>query len=81
MYSVACISKGMAGKELTDMKTLKEHGAVGFSDDGKPIQDMQLMLDAMKQAKELNAPLSLHEEAGELIGVAGIHDGPVAERH
>ena len=78
--SVACISKGMAGKELTDMEALKEHGAVGFSDDGKPIESMELMLEAMRKAKELNAPLSLHEEAAELIGVAGINDGPIAKK-
>lgn len=80
VYSVACISKGMAGKELTDMDALKEHGAVGFSDDGKPIESMELMLEAMRKAKELNAPLSLHEEAAELIGVAGINDGPIAKK-
>lgn len=80
VYSVACISEGMAGKELTDMDALKEHGAVGFSDDGKPIESMELMLEAMRKAKELNAPLSLHEEAAELIGVAGINDGPIAKK-
>ena len=80
VYSVACIYKGMAGKELTDMDALKEHGAVGFSDDGKPIESMELMLEAMRKAKELNAPLSLHEEAAELIGVAGINDGPIAKK-
>lgn len=80
VYSVACISKGMAGKELTDMEALKEHGAVGFSDDGKPIESMELMLEAIRKAKALNAPLSLHEEAAELIGVAGINDGPIAKK-
>ena len=35
--SCACITKGLAGKELTDMKTLREAGAAGFTDDGIPV--------------------------------------------
>ena len=49
--SCACIAKGLAGKELTDMKALREAGAAGFTDDGIPILDEALVKAAMEQAK------------------------------
>ena len=48
----ACaITKGFKGKELVDMKYLKECGAVGFTDDGLPIMDSDVIYNAMLKAK------------------------------
>lgn len=58
----ACVSVGMKGQELTDMDALKAAGAVGFTDDGIPLMNEKLVYEAMKKAKELNVPLSFHEE-------------------
>lgn len=60
--SCANITKGMQGEELTDMEALKEAGAVGFTDDGAPITDADLVAEAMEKATELGLPLSFHEE-------------------
>lgn len=73
--SCACITKGLAGKELTDMKTLREAGAAGFTDDGIPILDEALVKAAMEQAKELDVPLSFHEEDPAYIENNGINHG------
>ena len=73
--SCACITKGLAGKELTDMKALGEAGAAGFTDDGIPILDEALVKAAMEQAKELDVPLSFHEEDPAYIENNGINHG------
>lgn len=78
VYSAASITKGLKGKELTDFKTLKEHGAVVFTDDGVPIMDETLLIEAMKQAKELDMPLSFHEEDKNIITENGINEGRIA---
>ncbi len=77
----ACaITKGFKGKELVDMKYLKECGAVGFTDDGLPIMDSDIIYDAMIKAKELDVPLSFHEEDPSLITVPGINEGEISKR-
>ena len=75
VYSVANVTKDMAGKELTDMEALAKAGAVGFSDDGKPIMDEKLVLDAMKEAARLGVPISFHEEDPKFIESAGFNKG------
>lgn len=76
--TVAAVSKGLGGKELTDMNELKKMGAVGFSDDGVPIVDTAFLRGAMWAVREIDAPISLHEEDPALIGKPGINDGQVS---
>ena len=76
--TVAAVSKGLSGKELTNMKELKNKGAVGFSDDGVPLVDTAFLREAMRAVREIDAPISLHEEDPALIGNPGINDGEVA---
>ena len=78
VYSAACISKGMNGKELTDLASLKKAGAAVFTDDGKPLADAALTEKAMKWAAENDAVLSFHEEDPCLVGTAGVNDGKVS---
>ena len=75
----ACVSVGMKGQGLTDMDTLKAAGAVGFTDDGIPLMDQKLVRQAMLKAKELDVPLSFHEEDPAFISENGIHAGEAAK--
>ena len=75
----ACVSVGMKGQELTDMDALKAAGAVGFTDDGIPLMDQKLVRQAMLKAKELDVPLSFHEEDPAFISDNGIHAGEAAK--
>lgn len=79
VLSAANISVGMKGEELTDMETLKAHGAAGFTDDGIPLNDVSLVKKAMEEAVRLNVPLSFHEEHPALIAAAGVNQGVVSE--
>ncbi len=75
----ANVTMGMAGKELVDMKTLAANGAVGFTDDGVPIMDEELVREAMKQVAALDMPISFHEEDATLITNNGINRGKASE--
>ena len=75
----AAVSKGLKGRELTDMEKLAAHGAAGFTDDGIPLIDTELLKRAMEQAASLNLPLSLHEEDPALIENNGINHGAVSQ--
>lgn len=79
IYSCATVTKGMAGTELTDMKSLISKGAVGFTDDGRPIMDAALMESALRRAAALKVPVSLHEENSTCIQNNGVNAGKVAE--
>lgn len=79
VMSCAAITKGMEGRELTDMDGLAAAGAVGFTDDGKPILDEMLAAAAMKKGKKLGLPLSFHEEDPAFISNNGINAGETAK--
>ena len=46
-YPICSVTKGLEGKELTDFKALKSAGAIAFSDDGKPLENLKLFKDAL----------------------------------
>lgn len=67
----AAVSVGMKGQELTDFDALAAAGACGFTDDGIPLLDETLTVQAMQRAKNLNLPLSFHEEDPRFIQKSG----------
>ena len=80
VWQAAAVSKGFEGKELTDMDALYEAGVRGFTDDGIPLMDEKLVEEAMKKAKELDVPISLHEEDPAYIKQPGVNQGKVSEQ-
>ena len=73
------VTKGMKGQELVEMEELAELGAAGFTDDGLPIMDEKVLLEAFQRAKELDLPVSLHEEDPLFIKQPGVNQGRVSE--
>ncbi|MCH1959991.1 MULTISPECIES: dihydroorotase [Romboutsia] len=80
VLQASAITKGFKGKEIVDMDKMIKAGAVGFTDDGLPIMDSDIILKAMNMAKERNVPLSFHEEDPSLITCAGINDGKISKQ-
>lgn len=80
VLQVASVTKGLRGTEITDFEELYRNGAVGFSDDGHPIKDTKLLYEAMLKVKELDVPISLHEEDPNFIEKAGINDSEIAKK-
>lgn len=79
VHTCAAVTKGLSGKEMVDMDTLLDKGAVGFTDDGIPIMDEELLETAMKKVAELGVPISLHEEDASLITNNGVNKGKASE--
>lgn len=80
VLQAASVSKDLKGKELVDMDALAEAGAAGFTDDGIPIMDEKLLVTAMEKARDLDMPISLHEEDPLFIKQAGVHQGRVSKQ-
>ncbi|WP_321371777.1 dihydroorotase [uncultured Desulfuromusa sp.] len=78
VFPVACISKGMKGEILAEMGELKEAGCVGFSDDGIPVTNGELMRRAFEYADTFSMPIISHAEDLTLVGSGCMNDGPVA---
>lgn len=79
IYTCATVTKGMSGGELCDFEALKAAGAVGFTDDGKPVTDANLLAEAFKRISKLGVPVSLHEEDPAYISENGVNSGDAAK--
>lgn len=75
VYQAASITYGLEGKQLTDLKALIASGIKLLTDDGRPILDENLLKEAMEQTKEMDIPLSFHEEDPQFITHAGVNEG------
>lgn len=80
VLQAAAVTKGLKGQELVDMEELADAGAPGFTDDGIPLMDEKLLLQAMEKARELGLPLAFHEEDPALMSAPGVHQGAVSEQ-
>ncbi len=78
VYSCANVTKGMQGREVTDMETLSACGAVGFTDDGIPLLEEGILRQALQRAARLGKPVSLHEENPAYITNNGVNAGKAA---
>ena len=76
----AAITVGQQGKELTEQVEMAELGAAGFSDDGHPVSDADVMRRALQYQRITGLPLTLHEEDVKLSGRGVAHEGAVATR-
>ena len=74
------ITVGEKGKELRDMAGMAKD-VIAFSDDGKGVQNSEMMEKAMTVAKELNKPIIAHCEVESLLNGGYIHDGEYAKLH
>ena len=47
VLSICAVSKGLQGEELTNIKELKSAGAIAFSDDGRPVENIEILKQAL----------------------------------
>jgi dihydroorotase len=77
VYTMGAITKGRQGVELAEMGFMAEAGAVGFTDDGKGVQNPSVMLRALKYAAMFNVVVAQHCQddsfAGEGVMNAGFY--------
>ena len=82
VHPVGSITKGLEGKTLTEFGMMARSDAKVrmFSDDGKCVQDPQLMRRALEYAKGLDVLLAQHAEDHRMTEGASAHEGEVAAR-
>jgi dihydroorotase len=76
----AAITRGLAGRELTEMAELRALGAAAFTDDGRPVADAGVMRRALQYQRLAGRVLALHEEDASLSGSGAMHEGEVSAR-
>jgi dihydroorotase len=65
---------------LAPLEDLAKKGAVAFSDDGDPLEDGELMRQALLLARRVNRPVFPHEEVKRLTAGGCMHKGEVSAR-
>lgn len=74
------ITVGEKGKKLADMEAMSDK-VCAFSDDGKGVQNDEMMREAMNAAKRLGKIIAAHCEDNSLLFGGYIHDGEYAKAH
>ena len=80
VYPYGSITVAEKGEELSDMEGMADD-VIAFSDDGKGVQNEEMMISAMKKAKSLNKMIVAHCEDNSLLRGGYIHDGEYARTH
>lgn len=76
---VGAVTKGQTGVEVTDMKGMKEAGAVAVSEDGKSVMDILVYVDGMKEAAKNGLVVMAHCEDKQLVRGGVMNAGKRAE--
>ena len=74
------ITRGEQGEALAELEAMAPY-VVAFSDDGKGVQDRDMMRRAMQEAKRLGKLIVAHCEDNTLLHGGYIHDGAYAKAH
>ncbi len=77
---LASITRGLRGTELTEMAALRDAGALGFTDDGKPVVSAGMLRKALQYQRLTGGVIALHEEDPALSGDGVMHEGAVSAR-
>jgi dihydroorotase len=77
---LASITRGLKGDELTEMAELRDAGALGFTDDGKPVVSAGVLRKALQYQRLSGGVIALHEEDPELSRDGAMHEGAVSAR-
>jgi dihydroorotase len=80
LFVMPAATFGSRGEEITDFHELARAGAVGFTDDGKPVLQDRVMWAALVAAAGIGVPISQHAEDTRLTGGCSMNAGPVAFR-
>jgi dihydroorotase len=75
---MAAITRGLDGTELTEMAELRHEGAVGFTDDGRPVTSAGVLRLALQYQRLCGGVLALHEEDPTLSRDGAMHEGEIS---
>jgi dihydroorotase len=77
---LASVTRGLDGEALTEMAELSDAGALGFTDDGRPVHRAAILRKALQYQRLCGGVLALHEEDPSLSGSGVMHEGEISAR-
>jgi len=80
VHPMAALTKGLAGKEMTEIGLLKAAGAVAFTDGDQSVTNAQVMRRALTYARDFDALIVHHTEDPNLVGDGVMNEGEFAAR-
>lgn len=80
VYPLGAITRGLAGRDLTEMAELRDAGCIAFSHADAPLSDTRVLFRAMQYAATFDLPLRLRAQDPALAADGVAHDGEVATR-
>jgi dihydroorotase len=80
VYPVGAISKGSRGEEIAEFGEMQKAGAIGFSDDGQPVLNSQLMRQALDYASNFHSLIISHSEEVALSKNGAMNESPLSTR-
>ncbi len=80
VFPIGAVTVGQKGQELTDPEILKKAGAVALSDDGVPVQNANLLRDAMILARRHDMTLLSHCEDADMVGNRAVNEGRISRQ-
>ena len=80
VHPYGAITVGEKGERIADLEGMADK-VIGFSDDGRGVQDDSMMREAMQRAKALGKMIVAHCEVNDLLRGGYIHDGEYAHTH
>ena len=75
VLATGAISKGLMGEELSPIGSLAQAGVVAITDDGRCIQNNELMRRAVEYARMTGLPVFDHCQDYDLVGNGVVHEG------
>ena len=75
VYTMGAMTKGLQGVELAEMGYMAEAGAVGFTDDGRGVQDPGVMLRVLKYASMFDVVIAQHCQDERIAGQGVMNAG------
>lgn len=80
VYPIAAATKGRKGEELAPLAELAEVGVVGFSDDGDPIANAEIMRRALEYSSMYGIPIIQHAEEKAMTRGGNVNEGLVSTK-
>lgn len=80
VHTMAAMTKGLAGEEMTEIGLLKRAGAIAFSNGKSSVMNTRVMRNVLNYSKDFNALVVHHTEDQYLSATAAMNSGEVAAR-
>ena len=80
IYPIAAATMGLRGEVMAEMVTLRDAGAIAFSDDGHTISDSGVMRSVLEYSRLVELPIIVHAEDCSLRADGVINEGPISTR-